>query len=325
MEKLLTSLGIIAFGISLGYAIQKLEQRGVIRLPMEMIELRKLLVKIGILCFISFSFLLAIWNLRIPDVRLMAIPFIGLGTLVLGGAIGLLSGKAMKLPNRKIGALFGCCSFTNIGAVGALICIVFIGEEAFALVALYKLFEETYYYVIAFPIAKYFSSSEQEIETLPARLKRVFTDTFVVAILSAVSIGTILNVSGIPRPPIFATINSIIVPLGTVTVLTSIGMALRFSNIRAYTKECLTTVSIKFILAPIAATSVAYLLGFHTFMDGLPLKVVLVCSSMPVAFNALIPPTLYDLDLDLANSCWLASMVSLLVVLPMLFFIIQSI
>ncbi|MDC0335930.1 hypothetical protein OAN24_03410 [Pseudodesulfovibrio sp.] len=321
MEKLFTSLGIITFGITLGYVIQQLERRGTIRVPLGMLEMRKLLVKIGILGFISFSFFLAIWNLRIPDMRLMAIPFIGLGTLVLGGLVGILSGKAMRLPGRKTGALFGCCSFTNIGAIGALICIVFIGEEAFALVALYKLFEETYY-VIAFPIAKYYSASE-EVETLPDRLKRVFTDVFVVTILSAVGMGTLLNFSGIARPPVFATINAIIVPLGTVTVLTSIGMALRFSNVRAYIKECLTTMSVKFLIAPIAATSVAYLLGFHTIMDGLPLKVVLVCSSMPVAFNALIPPTLYDLDLDLANSCWLASMVSLFVTLPVLYFLLQ--
>lgn len=325
MTRLLISLAIITFGLTFGYVIQRLEQRGTIRLPMDITSLRKLLVKIGILGFISFSFFLAVWNLKITDMRLMAIPFIGLGVLALGGVLGILSSKLLGHTGYKTGAMLGCCSFTNIGAIGALICIVFIGEEAFGLVALYKLFEETYYYTVAFPLAKYYGLEGQGREPLGVRLKRVFTDVFVLTILSAVSIGTLLNLSGIPRPPVFALVNSIIVPLGTVTVLTSIGMALRFDNVRNYFKEAVATVSIKFVIAPIVATTAAYLLGFADIQGGLPLKVVLVCSSMPVAFNALVPPTLYDLDIDLANTCWLASMVSLLVVLPVLFFILQAI
>jgi hypothetical protein len=45
---------------------------------------------------------------------------------------------------------------------------------------------------------------------------------------------------------------------------------------------------------------------------------------MPVAFNALIPPSIYDLDLDLANSCWFFTTSLLVVVLPLLFLIVSS-
>jgi hypothetical protein len=45
---------------------------------------------------------------------------------------------------------------------------------------------------------------------------------------------------------------------------------------------------------------------------------------MPVAFNALIPPSLYNLDLDLANSCWLVSTSLLIFVLPALYLVIHS-
>jgi len=50
---------------------------------------------------------------------------------------------------------------------------------------------------------------------------------------------------------------------------------------------------------------------------------VLILSSMPVAFNALIPPSIYDLDLDLANSCWFVTTALLVFVLPALLVIIQ--
>ena len=89
--------------------------------------------------------------------------------------------------------------------------------------------------------------------------------------------------------------------------------------IRDYIKECVSVSIIKFALEPVSITSLAYLIGFGKIDGGLPLKVVIILSSMPVAFNALIPPSIYDLDLDLANSCWFFPTALLVVVLPALF------
>jgi len=79
---------------------------------------------------------------------------------------------------------------------------------------------------------------------------------------------------------------------------------------------------IKFICVPVLATTLAYLIGFGKIDNGLPLKVVMILSCMPVAFNALIPPSIYDLDLDLANSCWFFTTAMLIFVLPALLFIL---
>ena len=43
---------------------------------------------------------------------------------------------------------------------------------------------------------------------------------------------------------------------------------------------------------------------------------------MPVAFNSLIPPALYRLDEDLANSCWIFTSAMMVVVVPALYFIL---
>jgi len=45
---------------------------------------------------------------------------------------------------------------------------------------------------------------------------------------------------------------------------------------------------------------------------------------MPAAFNALIPPSIYDLDLYLANSCLLITMALPVIVLPALLLVTQS-
>jgi hypothetical protein len=105
-------------------------------------------------------------------------------------------------------------------------------------------------------------------------------------------------------------------------LLTSIGLAMRFSRVRDYVKESAAVSVIKFSLVPISTLAAAWWFGLGTIHDGLPLKVVMILSSMPVAFNALIPPSLYDLDLDLANSCWFVTTVMLALVLPLLLVVI---
>jgi predicted permease len=49
----------------------------------------------------------------------------------------------------------------------------------------------------------------------------------------------------------------------------------------------------------------------------------MIRSSMPVAFNAFVPTPLYDLDIDLVNSCWLFTTGMLVIVLPVLYFLIR--
>jgi predicted permease len=71
-------------------------------------------------------------------------------------------------------------------------------------------------------------------------------------------------------------------------------------------------------------TCVAYLIGYGAIDNGLPLKVVMILSAMPVAFNALIPPSIFDLDLDLANSCWFFTTSLLIIVLPVLLFLTSA-
>ena len=82
---------------------------------------------------------------------------------------------------------------------------------------------------------------------------------------------------------------------------------------------------IKFLIVPLAIGGLAYLIGYGEIENGLPLKVVIVLTTMPVAFSALIPPSIYDLDLDLANACWFFTTACLIWVLPALLFVIEFI
>ncbi len=105
-----------------------------------------------------FSFMATVWIIRIDNLRLVALPAIGLFILLFGGVLALGFARVLRLSRRQTGSYFACGSFSNIGSIGALVVFVFLGEEAFAYVPLYKLFEEVFYFTVGFPIAKYFSS-----------------------------------------------------------------------------------------------------------------------------------------------------------------------
>jgi predicted permease len=291
-------------------------------LPIDIDALRILLQRIALLVVNPIAVVGAIWVISIKNATLIALPFVGLFALLAGGGIALVAARMFKLNPQKTGSMYVCGAFTNIGAIGALVCFVFLGERGFALVLIYKLFEELSYYAIGFPIAKYYSSNTKE-ERIRDYLKNLTRDPYILVALSSIVIGGLLNLNGVVRPEFYKTIIAVFVPLLTILLLTSIGLALRFRRIKDYLRECVSLSIIKFIFIPILATSLAYVIGFGKINEGLPLKVVMILSSMPVAFIALIPPSIYDLDLDLANSCWFFTTALLVIVLPILLVLIN--
>lgn len=324
MDKLLFSLALIISGLLAGCTLRLLSERGSITLPLTVADLRKLLQKTGLLFFLPISFMTAVWVVRFTDLRIALLPLIAVAALVTGGLLGMLFARLTKAPPRQSGVLFCCSSFTNIGAIGALVCYMFLGEGGFALVALYKMFEEIIYYTIGFPIARFYSGlTGDDDRTLFNKIWGIVRDPFVATILAAFLAGVILNASGLARPKLFEVINSLFIPAGTFVLIVSIGLGMRFSLLASHLRLAFSVAVIKSAVIPVVATSIAWVAGLGRIDGGLPLQVVLILSSMPVAFNSLVAASIYDLDLDLANACWLISTLSLVVVLPWLYWLIR--
>jgi len=323
ISKLLYSFAIILTGLLLGYALQALAVRGIIRLPLSIDALRKGLQRTALLFVNPVAIVGATWIVSIRDATLAALPFVGLFAIVTGGMLALGAARLLMLPPKKTGALFCCGSFTNIGSIGALVCYTFLGEPGFALVPIYKIFEELSYYSTGFPIAKYYSGSSLA-EGRWDRVKSLARDPLIIVSVSSLLLGGALNLGGLERPAIYGAVNAVFIPLGAFMLLVSVGLAFRFRRVGGYLKESASVAAIKFAAVPVLASTLAWSLGFGAIDGGLPLKVVMILSSMPVAFNALIPPSIYDLDLDLANSCWFVTTALLALVLPVLLLVIQS-
>ncbi len=323
MSKFLFSFGVIAFGLSVGYAIQVLVANEIIGPAVDLDRLRKLVLKTALFAALPVTVIGAVWSMKINDPRIATLPFLGVFALFLGGVSALGISRLLGLGRLQTGSFFVCGSFTNLGSIGGLICYIFLGETGFGLVSLYRLFEEFLYYMVGFSVARSYSVEFKEKENVLNRLKRTAFDPLVIVSVSSLLIGALLNLSGLARPGFYRTLNSLLIPLTTIAFLVPVGMVMKIKKVRNYFKECILISFIKFLIVPVTVTCLAFFLGYRHIGGGLILKAVTILSCMPVAFIALIPPSLYDLDLDLANSCWLFTTSLLIIILPALYFVIH--
>jgi predicted permease len=329
--KFVYSFATIFMGLALGYAFKRLVKQGTLRIGEERAEaFRSVLQKSVLLVFSPLVFCGAVWSLDLSDPRMFTFPIVGLFALVLGSLSGFVGSKILALPLEQAGVYVTCSSFTNIGAIGGLILYLLAGEQAFALLPIYKLFEDLWYYGVLFPLARsYGERAHPSTMTAPrpgpfAGVLRVLRDPFFLVATVGIALGIGLNLAGIRRPPLYGTAISFLLPASTFMLLFTIGMRVRFKVVRAHWKAASMILFSKMLLVPSAALAFSVLLGLGGMEGGIGLTVVLVLASMPVGFLGMIPPTLYRLDLSFANSLWLVSNAALVIIVPTLSFLIDK-
>ncbi len=318
MGKFLLSIGIILIGLAAGQLLRKQVKENRIKdtIPVgKYIRIVQVTALLGINPFIAMG---AFWVAKLDDAKYIALPVLGISALALGGILGFGASKLLKHDRRQAGSMFVSGSFTNIGNFGGLICFAFFGESSYAFVSMYKLFEDVSYFLVGYPIAKLHGRVVEDVRKQNP-LVRILTDPFIMTYLVSILLGVALNASGMARPGFYRDANEVLIPLSSFLLVVSVGYNMRFNAVGGYLKECFSIAIIKFAVIPAVIASSAYFLGIGTLQDGLILKVITVLSAMPPAFNSLIPPQIYDLDADLANSCWLFCTGSLIAVVPMLY------
>lgn len=335
MQSFTVSFSIIIVSLLSGYAFNALIVRGLVPLSAEKTaQLRLTMQKTALLGIYPVAFLGAIWVADLSERLYFMLPLIGVSALASGLAYGFAGSRLLRLPPARAGVFTTCTSFTNIGAIGALIVFMLLGEPGFALVPFYKMFEELWNYSILFPIARSYGERANTTGTdnkLPASARtprvqgilKILRDPFLIVSLSAVTMGILLNFTGASRPAFYSGLNAVLVPLGTMMLLFAIGMRLRFTIAKKDLGAGLLLSFGKAIFIPLVATSLAWALGLGQTTDGLGLKLVLILAAMPVGFVGLVPPTLYKLDQDYAGSLWLVSNTALLAIVPALALILR--
>ncbi len=326
MHNFAFSFVIIIGSLAAGHVFNRLIAAGFVPLSAGSAErLRRGMQKTALLAVNPLAFCGAIWIADLSAAGFYALPFIGLAALATGLALGAAGSRLLKLPPERAGVYTTSASFTNIGNIGGLVAFVLLGEAGFALVPFYKLFEELWYYSLLFPLARAYGeranpapAGASEYPRGAGGISRVFRDPFLLVAFSSISLGLILNFSGLQRPAFYAGLNAVLVPLSSFLLLFAIGMNLRFTIARRHFKAAALLIAGKALAVPAAAFGFAMLMGLGRSGDGVGLKLVLVLAAMPVGFLGLVPPALYKLDQDFAGSLWLASNGALIAIVPIL-------
>ncbi|PKL06669.1 MAG: hypothetical protein CVV53_03065 [Spirochaetae bacterium HGW-Spirochaetae-9] len=306
---------LIPIGLGLGWVLQSCAKR----FPAQ--NLPTLLQRIALLGLNPIAIVTSIWALSLGASGVATLPFIGLGVMAFGLLAGLTAMKIFHME-KDSGTVFSLSSsMTNLGSIGSLVAFLILGEQAFALVPFYKLFEEAWIYGLCFPIAA--GVRAQRGVGSGFRLQKFLKDPMIFFSLAALVSGLALNVSGISRPQFFRTLNAWIVPSGVFLVLVSIGMKIPKDRKQIPRPALFTFLGIRLILIPVFSLALASLFGLPALPDQTAFKVVILLSFMPTAFASLIPPAVYGLDFGLSFSLWLVSNLTLAGSLPLLWILLR--
>lgn len=246
---------------------------------------------------------LVFWTLKISDLRILVLPFIGLILSVLGILPGKVFSYLHKHNLKDTVTYLSCAMFSNIGqSLGGFMCFLLLGEQGLALAILYSIYFGPLFYSGGFYMAEFYTKSRRQ--SWLESLKSFFTNPLSLIPNIALILGLILNFSRITRPQIFTSLNNILIPLTTFLYMFSIGLTMEFRKIKNYFSECLSISFLKFVISPVIGLSLAYLLLRINILNPLSLKVIFIESAMPVAISSLILSNLFELNQDLANACW---------------------
>jgi predicted permease len=320
MDRLFFILSFSIGSIAIGYAIQvALLRSGAVK--------RDLLLHISKYFKLTAFFFLhpvaivgTFWKLSLSDVQLIFFPILGAFSVLMSGAIALMFIRALKIPPKRAASVFTSGMFTNLLTFGGLIGYVLFSDPGYVLAQLFNMFVSICYYLIGYPISNNISQGASSVVRLDLKILKRNPLLFVP--ISAIAVGLILNTVGVHRPDFYDSLIGVLIPCISALLGVSIGISLRFAKVREYRMEVGLVMLIKFLIVPAVMIPLGLLLGLRTISDGIPFKMLVVLSFMPVAFNALVPPAIFGFDLDLANSAWIVTTASLIVIVPVLYFVL---
>jgi len=321
---LLKTFLVLVVGIFSGYLFQKLIDKNHWITPKSKKEISIFLQKLGMLWFVSVTYIGSLWIFKIESItKIISMPFVGAVSTIAGGFFAVIIAKYYHYNRIDIGSMFTCGYFANNIILGGMVCFFYLGEEGYALVPIFTFLIRLLYYGLGYPIAHMYADDFVEQKETIKKIIEAIKDPFFYIGVGSVLIGISLNLSSLERPEIYTTINKILIPLTTFILLFSIGLTFKFSRVYKYLKECFLISFVKFIVVPATILLIALLLDYQSISQGLPLKVSLIMSAMPVAFNSVIAANIYNLNVDLVNSCWIFTTFAVLFILPLLLFVIN--
>ena len=259
------------------------------------------------------------WTLDISSPgRALLVPVIGALVSVGLLGVGLGGATALGLTGTRRAAFLNCAMMSNIGmSLGGFICYMLHGVPGQSLSVAYTSHFLPVCFVIGLAVATYYASGPRA--TLGATLAGMVRSPLLLVPNGALVLGIAVNACGVAPPEWVLKANGVGLLVMVAVHSLAIGMTLRLSRVWRYWREVLALVVTKFAVGPLLGAALVCLLGQWGAFDGVLWRVVVIEGAMPVAIFATIVANLFDLDRDLANSCWVATTLACAAMIPVLY------
>lgn len=314
---LMLSIGSVAFG----YFVKRMILALYSTKTQGLLDFSKKLKLITMFVINPIPILSSFWTFSFQRQSILFFPFLGILFTIVSALGTLIFIKVFSIESKKAASVFCSGMFSNIMTFGGLTAFILFGVEGYSLIQLFNLFIGPINYLVGYPMSYQISIGGSKSFKLSTKVFK--SRPYVLIPITALLIGMLFNTLGVKQPVLVPQLRSMLIPFVTGSMGVSIGLTLNLGRITSYIKEIGVIFLIKFLVSPLVMAFIAYVFGLHTMMNGIPFKVTVIASAMPVAFNALIPPSIYGFDLDLANSAWVTTTLAFAVVLPILYVVLR--
>lgn len=227
-------------------------------------------------------------NSELPAGELLGLLAFAAITILVMGGLAALTGRALRLPRADVITLLLVVMFVNGGNYGLTLNRLRYGDEGLSRAVVYFVVSTIFVYTLGVFIA---SMGRSSVRGALARLARVPT-------IYAVTLAVVVYVLDIPVPgPLMNTLE--IVAEGAIpTMLIVLGMNMADIDGLASWRLALPAASLRLLVAPLLAMTVAGLLG----LQGLSYSTSIIEASMPTAVITSVIATEYDVQPQVVTS-----------------------
>jgi predicted permease len=268
------------------------------------------LVSFNLMTFEPVVVFWSIWGLSLaPD--MIALPLTGVMTVLIGFLAGYIIVKALKFSGIQKHTFIISSSLVNHGfTMGGFLCYLFLGIEGLGLAMLFIVYFMPYLIMVVFSYARYVSEDPLQGFNIKSYILSKKNFPFYAVVLALLF--QVFEIKRIQAPvPV-----DIFIAISVMIYYFALGTSFSPGNIRKFLPAHAVLAIIKFMIVPLIAIGVAFILPIGEKVRA----VIIIQSFMPAAIYSVVTSILFKLDSRMASSLFVFNTVLFLfVVLPLLF------
>jgi len=274
---------------------------------------------------VSFNWLIAlfvIWSMKLSS-QIIWLPIAGFCLMLLITAISVILFSRLNLSRKSRLTLILAGALSNTGYTGgAFVCYALFGVAGLGLANIYLLLCLPTFYLVFLPLLKL---HELRIKNSDARFSIRDMLDLRCLVIPAIIAAIVLNLTGVKQPAFITEfyIIDIFVYVASSLSFFAIGLQVKLRRLKDYINLYFMLGAVKFILTPVMAFLIIWLLSVTgKNLTGLARNVLIVLSTSPSAVLMVTMSNVFNLDGPLASVLWVVTMaIFVAVVVPVLFLV----